>query len=198
MRYYELWVSSGLLEKGESSKAKMVTGNRFFGLLLALIIVMILLVMLASAAQARNCSGRATLMLSPKSATSSTGTSHMVVARVVSSRTSSPCSGTDVTFAITAGPDAGAVVFKTTDVNGDARFTYTNNGNPGTNTIVASNTTLRVSDTATKTWVAPRSSRLLRTGCRPHRRHHKCHTKHHHDRRPPHSPLYYFLKSFFP
>lgn len=191
-------MSGGFLEKGESSKAKMVTGNRFFGLLLALIIVLSLLMMLASPAQARNCPGRATLMLSPKSVTSSTGTSHMVVARVVSGRTSSPCSGTDVTFAITAGPDAGTVVFKTTDNNGDARFTYTNNGTPGTNTIVASNTTLHVSDTATKTWIAPRSSRVQRTGCKPHRRHHKCHTKHHHDRRPPHRPLYYFLKPWLP
>lgn len=169
----------------------MVTGSRFFGLLLALSTVMGLLVVLASPAQARNCSGRATLMLSPKSVTSSTGMSHMVVAHVVTPRTSSPCSGADVTFAITDGPDAGTVVFKTTDVNGDARFTYTNNGTPGIDTIVASNTTLGVSDTATKTWVAPRSSPLLRKGCRPHRRHHKCHTKHHHDRRPAHGPLYF-------
>jgi hypothetical protein len=59
-----------------------------------------------------------------------------------------------VNFSVTAGPNAGTTGTGTTDANGQASFTYTSNGMPGTDTIEASGSVSSVSFscTATKNW----------------------------------------------
>jgi len=97
------------------------------------------------------------LSLTPKTATNPAGTSHTVNAHVTTN--ASPTQGVTVTFTVVAGPNTGTTGTGVTDVNGDATFTYTSNGSPGTDTIKASATLsgtggvpTPVSDVATKTW----------------------------------------------
>lgn len=93
--------------------------------------------------------------LTPATADNPVGTDHTVTATVKNSA-GDPQAGVTVTFDVTAGPDTGATGTGTTDADGKAEFTYTNNENPGTDTIEASfednGTTRRA--TATKTWTA--------------------------------------------
>jgi hypothetical protein len=96
--------------------------------------------------------------LTPMTATNQAGTSHTVTATVTLS--GSPLMGVMVNFSVTAGPNLGASGTGTTDVNGQAMFTYTSNGTVGTDTIQASGTAMSqmFSCTAMKTWVAPACS----------------------------------------
>jgi Nidogen-like/FG-GAP repeat/Thrombospondin type 3 repeat len=94
------------------------------------------------------------ISLSPPTATNPTGTSHTVTATIT--QVGSPVAGKTVTFSVDSGPDAGQTGTGVTDANGQASFTYTNNGTAGTDTISASfddQGTLRTA-TATKTWVS--------------------------------------------
>ena len=70
-----------------------------------------------------------------------------------------PLPGIPVTFQVTAGPNAGATGTTNpanglTDANGQVTFTYVGNG-AGTDTIVATATTLGLSSATTVTWTAP-------------------------------------------
>ncbi len=93
------------------------------------------------------------ISLDPATATNPVGTSHTVTA-TVRNPDGSPKSGAVVSFSVTTGPGAGASGTDTTDTNGEATFTYTNNGTAGTDTIEASvddgNATFTA--TAEKTW----------------------------------------------
>jgi hypothetical protein len=97
------------------------------------------------------------LVLTPKTATNPAGTSHTVNAHVTTN--ASPTQGVTVTFTVVAGPNTGKTGTAVTDANGDAKFTYTSNGSPGTDTIKATATLTGtggvltpVNDVATKTW----------------------------------------------
>lgn len=105
--------------------------------------------------------------LSPSSATNIVGTSHTVTATVLDGQPPSPAVGAKVTFAITAGPNAGASgtctpkADCTTDTKGQVSFSYTSNGTAGTDTIAASFVTQREvteSTLATKIWELPPAS----------------------------------------
>jgi adhesin/invasin len=95
-----------------------------------------------------------TFDLSPATASNPVGTQHTVVAAITEG--GSALAGKSVAFSVTDGPDKGQTGTGTTDVNGTAAFTYTNNGSPGTDTISASFDDAGVTHTAraTKTWVA--------------------------------------------
>ncbi len=104
-----------------------------------------------------------TLTLAPASATNPVGTTHTITA-TATTVAGSPAPGAVVTFVVTAGPNAGSITCSetgtntnTTDVNGQAKCTYTDTKGAGTDTIQASIGTL-VSNSVTKTWggaVAP-------------------------------------------
>src|SRR5207244_2446343 len=63
--------------------------------------------------------------------------------------------GVPVTFNVTPGPDLGQNATNNTVANGQATYTYSNNGTPGTDTIRA--TSLGATGMATKVWIAPDS-----------------------------------------
>ena len=103
------------------------------------------------------------IVLTPATATNPAGTAHTVTANVQDSN-NVPQQGVPVSFSVTAGPNAGqtsdpgecAPVGCTTDANGNVSWTYTSNGQTGTDTISASFTDTRGnvrSTTATKDWV---------------------------------------------
>lgn len=98
--------------------------------------------------------------LTPATATNPVSTSHTVTA-TVRNGDGSLASGITVSFSVTAGPDSGATGTGTTDANGQATYTYTNNGTAGTDTIVASYTANGTVHTATasKTWEAGAANR---------------------------------------
>jgi hypothetical protein len=101
--------------------------------------------------------------LSPATATNPAGTAHTVTATVKDSN-NVPQANTLVSFSVTAGPNSGQASDPaecspagcTTDANGQVSWTYTSNGQTGTDTITASFTdtggTVR-STTASKEWV---------------------------------------------
>jgi len=104
------------------------------------------------------------IVLSPQTATNDAvvGSTHTVTA-TVQDNNGNPVVGTQVTFTITAGPNAGASgacsanVNCTTDANGKVSFTYASNGNAGTDTIQAcftDATNTRHCATASKIWVS--------------------------------------------
>src|SRR5581483_10025807 len=100
-----------------------------------------------------------TISLAPATASNPVGTSHTVTATVTQGER--PLPGRHVDFAVDSGPDAGLTGSGTTDGNGQASFTYTNNGTPGTDGISATfvddaGQTQRA--TATKDWVVPEIS----------------------------------------
>ena len=100
-----------------------------------------------------NASANITCLLSPASATNIVGAAHTVVAMVTSNGVAQ--AGVPVTFNVTAGPDLEQNATNNTVANGQATYTYTNNGTPGTDTIRA--TGLGATGTATKVWIAPDS-----------------------------------------
>lgn len=83
-------------------------------------------------------------------------TDHTLTA-VVTDLKGNPISGVDVTFTITAGPNAGETDTVTTDVNGEATFTYTGDSGPGMDQILACFTNTAgeqvCEETAYKEWV---------------------------------------------
>ncbi len=97
-----------------------------------------------------NASATISCVLSPASATNMVGTAHTVVATVTSNGVAK--AGVPVTFNVTAGPDLGQNATNNTVANGQATYTYTNNGTPGTDTIRANS--LGASGTATNVWIA--------------------------------------------
>jgi hypothetical protein len=90
------------------------------------------------------------IALAPGTATNPATTSHTVTA-TATTESGAPAPGVTVTFRVISGPDAGIVGSSTTDANGQASFTYTNNGTQGTDQIQASIGTL-VSNVVTKIW----------------------------------------------
>jgi hypothetical protein len=95
------------------------------------------------------------IVLSPTSATNPVGTQHTVTAKVTNGN-GQPVSGALVTFDVISGPNQGATGTDTTDANGEATFTYTDNGGAGTDQIQASfldsNEETKTSNTVTKEW----------------------------------------------
>ena len=103
----------------------------------------------------------ARISLDPLAATNDIGTDHTVTATIVDSA-GVPLVGDLVTFAVISGPNPGvsgtcsANADCTSDANGEVSFTYTSNGNPGTDVIEAgftNGTGVLRSTTADKTWV---------------------------------------------
>jgi hypothetical protein len=90
------------------------------------------------------------LTLSPETATNPPGTSHTVTATATTA-SGAPAPAATVTFTVLSGPDAGASGKSTTDSNGQASFTYTNNGTAGTDQIQA-NIGRLTSNVVTKIW----------------------------------------------
>jgi hypothetical protein len=104
------------------------------------------------------------IVLSPPTATNDAvvGSTHTVTA-TVQDNNGNRVVGAQVTFSVTAGPNAGATgvcsanANCTTDSAGKVSFTYASNGNAGTDTIQAcftDATNTRHCATATKTWVS--------------------------------------------
>ncbi len=91
--------------------------------------------------------------LTPATAMNFLGQDHTVTAEVtqVVGTDCGPASGVTVNFNVTAGPNMGDSGSDTTDVNGQASFTYTGDGGAGTDTLQASGTGIPTS-TASKTW----------------------------------------------
>jgi hypothetical protein len=96
------------------------------------------------------------IVLTPVSATNPVSTNHTVTATVAG--TGNPVPDLNITFNVISGPNVGATGWNITGSNGQALFTYTSNGSPGTDTIAASflneqNATV-TSNTVSKTWTA--------------------------------------------
>ena len=99
----------------------------------------------------------------PKTATNIINTDHTVTATVTLN--SSPLSGATVIFNVTSGPNTGQTASPTTDVNGQASFTYTGAGGVGTDAISACIFNLPLGrvllgvplacDNVTKDWISP-------------------------------------------
>ncbi len=101
------------------------------------------------------------IILTPPTDTNPVGTTHTVTATVRDSQ-ANPVVGVTVTFEVTSGPNAGDTGTAVTDANGEATFTYTGDGGPGTDIIEGSftdsNTGQLKTDTAEKVWVASDST----------------------------------------
>ena len=99
----------------------------------------------------------------PNTATNVINTDHTVTATVTLNNT--PLSGATVIFSITSGPNTGQTASPTTDVNGQATFTYTGAGGVGVDAISACIFTLPLGrvqlgvplacDNVTKDWISP-------------------------------------------
>jgi hypothetical protein len=77
------------------------------------------------------------ILLSQTTTSGNVGTNHTVKA-VVKNANGLPLPNKTVTFTITSGPNFGLAPFSvTTDVNGEANFTYLGSGGPGVDTIMA-------------------------------------------------------------
>jgi len=97
------------------------------------------------------------LSLSPKTATNCIDTDHTVTAHVYDINTMSDVEGATVVISVIAGPNTGETSGPmTTDVNGEASWTYTGSGGTGTDTIEVTGTDPAgaplVSAQAEKTW----------------------------------------------
>ncbi|WP_405242524.1 Ig-like domain-containing protein [Lentisalinibacter salinarum] len=78
----------------------------------------------------------ATVGLTPFTATNPVGTDHTVTATAESAN-DSPIPGTTIEFEVISGPNAGASGSAVTNGDGEASFTYTSDGTPGTDNIQA-------------------------------------------------------------
>jgi hypothetical protein len=98
---------------------------------------------------------RAEIELQPDSGTDPIGGNHTVTATITDDA-GVPQPGVVVSFMVGSGPNKGTTGSNTTDVNGQAAFTYADNGGVGTDTIVAQFTNsaseLITSAPATQTW----------------------------------------------
>ncbi len=104
---------------------------------------------------------RGQIDLTPDSDLNPTGTQHTVTATVLDPLDSSPVSGVDVDFEVTAGPNAGANGQGATNASGQATFAYTGSGGTGTDTIQAcfvDSSQHQQCDVATKDWFEPTPS----------------------------------------
>jgi hypothetical protein len=93
------------------------------------------------------------ISLTPHEAMNDVGTTHTVTATVVAN--GSPQSGKTVNFGVEVGPNMGKMGSGVTDINGQATFTYHDDGGPGTDIIAAaftSDTGGLEEATASKTW----------------------------------------------
>jgi hypothetical protein len=101
------------------------------------------------------------IVLSPISASNPVGTDHTVTAKVADAR-GDPVSGVLVTFDVISGPNQGAHGTDTTDANGEATFTYTDNSGAGTDQIQASfvdsTADTKTSNTVTKEWTTSQAN----------------------------------------
>lgn len=95
----------------------------------------------------------ATLTLAPTTASYPEGTNVTVTATVLDAN-SNPVPNAAVFFAFNSGPNAGPAGPIATDVNGNATFTYTDNGGAGTDVITASLGTLTATPVSI-TWTVP-------------------------------------------
>jgi hypothetical protein len=95
------------------------------------------------------------IVLGPTDATNPVGTQHTVTAKVTDG-TGQPVSGIVVSFEVLSGPNDGKTGTDTTDANGEATFTYTDDGGAGTDQIQASFLVsveeTKFSNIVTKTW----------------------------------------------
>lgn len=95
------------------------------------------------------------IVLAPDTATNPVGTDHTVTATVVNTL-GQPIVGRTVTFSVISGPNAGAGGSGVTDGSGQASFTYTGSGGPGSDEIQASfiddTGTTVTSNVVTKIW----------------------------------------------
>ena len=86
--------------------------------------------------------------------TSTPAAMHTVTALTLASN-HAPIAGVTVNFSVISGPNAGATGSGTTGSNGQATFTYTDNGGAGTDDIVATVGTSLTSNTLVENWVKP-------------------------------------------
>ena len=97
------------------------------------------------------------IVLSPTGVTNPVGTQHTVTAKV-SNDNGAPVLGTVVTFNVISGPNTDDTGTDTTDVNGEATFTYTGDGGAGTDQIQASfvdsQAITKTSNTVTNEWTS--------------------------------------------
>jgi hypothetical protein len=95
------------------------------------------------------------IVLGPTDATNPVGTQHTVTAKVTDSQ-GQPVSGIVVSFEVLSGPNDVKSGTDTTDANGEATFTYTDDGGAGTDQIQASFLVsaeeTKFSNIVTKTW----------------------------------------------
>jgi len=86
--------------------------------------------------------GDLSCVLLPPLATNKVGRDHTVTVTLLVNGVPAPIPDIPVQFNVTDGPNAGTMGMGVTDDMGQTRFTYTGNGGPGTDTIVASGTLL--------------------------------------------------------
>ncbi|MFC1982258.1 hypothetical protein ACFLV5_00465 [Chloroflexota bacterium] len=113
--------------------------------ILALVLVLSLSIPMAAMAQTES------LSLTPEEDQNVIGMSHTVTA--IYTVDDDPVSDVIINFSVTAGPNSGDTDSYTTDVNGEATFTYVGDGGYGTDTIVAEVAGDGISATATKLWL---------------------------------------------
>jgi hypothetical protein len=77
----------------------------------------------------------AIVQATPATATNVINTDHTVTGTATDSISGTPLVGYDMTFEVLTGPNAGATGAGTTDVNGQATFTYTGSGGAGDDSI---------------------------------------------------------------
>ncbi len=113
-----------------------------------------------TAQQAIAGNGVFAIVLSPPTDTNDVGTEHTVTATVTFD--GNPLADQTVDFQIMSGPNAGEVGQDTTDLSGEATFTYTGDGGVGQDVIQACTGQIigivgqpQECDTATKDWVQP-------------------------------------------
>lgn len=103
------------------------------------------------------------LSLTPLTATNLFGQNHTVTAKATTAG-GGVVPGATVTFTVISGPKAGTTGTGTTNAQGEATFTYTNNGpNAGTDTIRASIGAVQ-SNTVTKEWKSPNNPPIANAG----------------------------------
>lgn len=94
------------------------------------------------------------ITLDPPTDAKTVGQDHSVTATVTDS-VGHPLAEESVTFEVTDGPNAGDTATLTTDENGEATFTYTGDGGPGTDTIQACIADTEFCASASVDWSAP-------------------------------------------
>jgi VCBS repeat-containing protein len=100
------------------------------------------------------------IAVDPERAANQVGTNHTITA-VATAIGGEAVPGVPVHFSVIRGPNAGVVGDNITDVNGEASFTYTSDGDPGIDTIrVETLTEPIVQNWAKKVWLEPTSGQI--------------------------------------